>query len=422
MAEENFSQPPSKWTPSSIADENCSQLKRKRDKKKSKNSTPRVKVRLVVKDKKKRSEKPWIYHQSVFLFITCGRNNRVMRAHFVKSFFSQEEMINLHEALIQADYWEVLNDIRGKRPTTIVGEWTAQGHNRKAADPIHSAGKGGEAEERLVHNGALSCILKRLGTKLSHLLIDKRGDVAGVLQERKMEEGLFGFFHLFMSPQGYCGMHHDRNDFISVAVGISTPNKGGALEIGGTGKAFNLLRGDVCILDSDRLYHGSTKHEESDQVRIVGLFIIWRNYLRVKGLSFLFYFCFCFSYYLAGVPAIDLEQETLACFSLPNPTFHKALLKKKKKRKKSKATKPQTPRRDKQLSQALSTNKGREDRLTREEKQEYIGLEEEEFYKEEEEDSNREEEEDLKCEEGEEGEEEEDFYSDYEEDEYDNYL
>jgi hypothetical protein len=65
---------------------------------------------------------------------------------------------------------------------------------------------------------------------------------------------------------------------------------GGALEIAGTGKAFNIRCGDICMMDSDSLWHGSRDYLGSEdpshphsQDRVVGIFILWKSYLQLKG-------------------------------------------------------------------------------------------------------------------------------------------
>jgi hypothetical protein len=279
--------------PPSSLDERSSPLKRK----KTNINTPKKEVSILRKDRQKRAEEVYTYNKNVFISIACGKKEDpdLFRAHFVKGFFDEKEISALHKELERSNYWEPREDVRGSRPTTIVGQWTARGRNRQAADPIHPAGRGGLAEQ--TSNGALSLLLEKMGRKLSCLVAKKRGDIDGVLREYNLTELGFGFFHLFMAPRGYCEMHNDRNDFISVCVGINTPKKGGALELGGTGLAVNIMRGDVLIMDSDQIYHGSAPHQGEEnpsllnpQDRIVGIFICWRKFLRIKGFTLPFIF------------------------------------------------------------------------------------------------------------------------------------
>jgi hypothetical protein len=276
----------------SSTDEQSSHLKRKKN---SKIKTPRVEVSLAAGEKKERRKEVYVYNRNVFLFISCGkRKKKLLRAHFIKSFFEEEQISELHQVLEKCNYWEPREDVRGSRLTSIVGQWTARGRNRLAADPIHPAGKGGVAEQ--TSDGRLTLILEKMGRQLSLLVARKRGDIDGTLREYGLVENGFGIFHLFMAPRGYCDMHNDSNDYISVCVGINTPKKGGALELGGTGKGFNIMRGDVLIMDTDELYHCSMENSGTEdssvphpEDRIVGIFILWRKFLRIKGffISFL---------------------------------------------------------------------------------------------------------------------------------------
>jgi hypothetical protein len=265
---------------------------------KNKTKTPKQELRILLKNQRKSAVEAAVFRRNVFLHMRVG--NSLRRAHFIKSFLNEEDISALHQALEKCNYWELREDVRGDRPTTVVGEWTGRGRARHKVDPVHPAGVGGKAE--LTSDGSLSLILQRIGEKLSSLIELKRPDVAGVLKEYGLEKSLFGFFHLFMAPRGYCCMHRDSNDFISVCVGINTPpNLGGALEFGGSGLAFDIRKGDVLIMDSSEIYHGSRPHRGKEdpynpkpEDRIVGIFIIWKHYLRLKGfyffISLFFYF------------------------------------------------------------------------------------------------------------------------------------
>jgi hypothetical protein len=66
---------------------------------------------------------------------------------------------------------------------------------------------------------------------------------------------------------------------------------GGALEIAGTNRAFNIHRGDVVLMDSDQLWHGSwgyQGHKNPCQPGladcVVGIFILWKSYCCWKGI------------------------------------------------------------------------------------------------------------------------------------------
>jgi hypothetical protein len=99
---------------------------------------------------------------------------------------------------------------------------------------------------------------------------------------------------------------------------------GGALEIAGSGHAFNLRAGDICIMDSSSLYHGSRDYEgvedpstPNSSDRVVGIFILWKSYLKLKG-----------------VPEEDLMLELYETRTLPRQEIYLPQLKKRRKNEK----------------------------------------------------------------------------------------
>ena len=104
------------------------------------------------------------------------------------------------------------------------------------------------------------------------------------------------------------------------------------MEIGGTGYAFNINCGDVLMMDSDGLWHGSRDYlgDENPGVsgpndRVIGIFILHKSYLRFKG-----------------VPKEELERETFFSRTIPEgeEIRERAAKKRKKdKRKRYKANK-----------------------------------------------------------------------------------
>jgi hypothetical protein len=96
----------------------------------------------------------------------------------------------------------------------------------------------------------------------------------------------YNAFHLFMCPRGVAGMHRDRNDYVSFLFPISVESgKKGALELGGLGVAFKWEVGDVVILDSQTLQHGTREYEGDLNDRMIGIFIIHQSYLRKNGVE-----------------------------------------------------------------------------------------------------------------------------------------
>jgi hypothetical protein len=110
------------------------------------------------------------------------------------------------------------------------------------------------------------------------------------------------------------------------------------LEIGGTGYAFNLREGDICIMDSSSLYHGSRDYDGMEDPskanpadRVVGIFILWKSYLRLKE-----------------VPKTDIIQEEYSVRTQPDREVMVGENKRKRKKRKEKARKKRKMLKDKQ--------------------------------------------------------------------------
>jgi hypothetical protein len=196
---------------------------RKRKRKKSKNSTPKQEIVIKEKDRRTRSDCCRIVNRNKLLLARCGK--KVFKAHFIKKFYSEIEMDHLLQVMDRSGYWEDRIDCRGDRQTLITGTWNAQGLSRAGIDPLHPAGKGGQ-EELMNGKGELNTLLAALGERLTNLIMVKRPDVYELLLDYKATQADFGIFSLFMAPRGSCGMHNDRNDVLSVVLGIQTPKKG----------------------------------------------------------------------------------------------------------------------------------------------------------------------------------------------------
>ena len=256
--------------------------------------TPMKKVTLDAVEKEKVADVCQAVNRNMFLRVRSA--SFVYRCHFVKNVFSTQEMENLLNVMKRCDYWQARDDARGVRETTITGMWAEQGHSTPVY-PLHPAGVGGKSEECME---TLNILLRKLAKILEPIIERKRPDVYEVLREHGLLDLGIGMFHLFMSPIGSCRMHKDKNDFLSVVVGITTPAAGGALEIGGSGYCFNIRCGDILILDSDSLYHGSRHYSGTPEERVVGIFILHRSVLRLKN-----------------VPKEDLEREKFVDRTLP---------------------------------------------------------------------------------------------------------
>jgi hypothetical protein len=260
------------------------------DKKAKRRGLRKIAVEIDIKKKTKHAKKCYIINKSTYLEV--GERTRVYKAHFLKGFFTEDTMRELADTLFSVDYWEHKEDKRGERGFLFSGEWCQQAHYRYGIDHSYPAGKGGkkEAQEPIIRD-----MLESLGRKASALIPKYRPDVYLTLKEGEVERcNDFGLFHLFMCPAGSASMHIDSNDYICAIflIHVGERTKGGGLEIGGCDVCFNLRIGDIILMDSDLLWHGTRGYcgfedpllvSRSD--RLIGIFIIHRPYLRLNGIS-----------------------------------------------------------------------------------------------------------------------------------------
>jgi hypothetical protein len=275
--------------------------KKRRKKKKNKKSRFACK-KIELKFKAKRDmmvtcEGGKVYNENVFLDVYCAGES--YRAHFIKKFFTVDEMLALQSLILSCprSYWERRSDDkRGDRRHLYTGHW-----KHRFFDLTYPAGKAGKIEIKM-ETPILKKMLEMLGLKATQLLILKRPDVYIPLLDHGFALQDFGAFHLFMCPAGCSYMHVDKNDFVAFVFLIYIEEKAGGegLHIGGCGVNFNLRIGDAVLLDSDVLWHGSETYEGEENIaditkhdRLVGLFIIHRKYMGMKGM-----------------PEEDMERET----------------------------------------------------------------------------------------------------------------
>jgi len=167
----------------------------------------------------------------------------------------------------------------------ITGRWCAQGHFRPDIDKTYLAGKAGKLDGP---DGfpEINKFVRQWGVDASLLLRKFRPDLVPALDQLPEEEKIFGDFPLFMAARGMAKMHTDINDVVSVLfVMKSEPNCGGGLEIGGSDLVFEWEVGDIIILDSADLVHGTRDYLGSIDSRIVGIFILHKSMLRISGIA-----------------------------------------------------------------------------------------------------------------------------------------
>ena len=250
-----------------------------------------------------------IINESVYLEVQHQKNSRVTecyRGHYLKSVFTEEEMKQFQVTLLscQETHWDSSVDKkRGERAFMFCGGWTQQGHYT-----FHPAGKGGHYKVEV--EKVLNSVLTSIGKQLSGLVEKYHPDVWNCLEKHKLinVEGQFGMFHLFMCPAESAKMHYDQNDFFSVLVMIHIgKHQVGGLEIGGLDIAFGFQIGDVLLLNTDQLCHGTRGYygEEDpsspfEDDRMVGLFIIHHSYLRA-----------------CKIPKREMVRETMESRTIP---------------------------------------------------------------------------------------------------------
>jgi len=214
-------------------------------------------------------------------YIEVGKGNQKFKAHYIRGVFAKHEMQELAQALDESKHWEHRKDkTRGDKDFFITGRWAAQGHARHGIDHDYPAGKAGKSDQTERNNVKINEILARLSVKASMILRKYRLDIFNVV------DGLdspYGLFHLFMTPRGVSKMHRDKNDLISLMFLMRKSKNGGELEMGGTDHGIDWDIGDVILLDSSKIPHGTRSFDVAKDSRMVGLFIIHKSYCRLHG-------------------------------------------------------------------------------------------------------------------------------------------
>jgi len=205
------------------------------------------------------------------------------QAIFLKSVWSTDSMGSLSEFLLDyTDAWQFRQDhARGPKYFFITGRWCAQGHFRPGIDKTYLAGNAGKCD---VPEGfpEINLFVKQWGVEASLQLRKYRPDLIPALDLLPEDEKIFGDFPLFMAARGVAKLHTDMNDVVSVLFLMKgVPNCGGGLEIGGADIVFEWEIGDIIILDSADLVHGTREYGQDIDSRIVGIFILHKSMLRI---------------------------------------------------------------------------------------------------------------------------------------------
>lgn len=230
------------------------ELRRKRKRnsereKKRRKECHRIQMRKVkATESLSADEKPWILSKPHFLSVGLP-NGLEGKAHFLPNVFLPKK-IKLLALLLdnEKNFWKEKKDShrltdRSSRRYFIAGRWAAVGHTRPGVDMLHWAKPG--------------------------------GDICR----------LFGMFHLFFGLQGTVRFHRDPNDYISFAFPIQIEkNCGGGLILKDANVCFSNSVRDAVILDTDLLVHGNKEYNGAFESRQVGVFVVQKTYLRLKGI------------------------------------------------------------------------------------------------------------------------------------------
>jgi len=224
-----------------------------------------------------------------FLSVLTPKGTRG-KLHFLKGIFPLEMCAKLAEMLErESPLWRDRRD-PSRIPTDsaslsrsyfIAGKWCAVGHARPGVDGAHWAKPVGDLlvfpQQDMVE--CLQYFARVASENLERYQPEIFHGVHGLY------ESIFGAFHIFFGLRGIVRQHVDRNDAISFIFPIQMEegSKGG-LEIGGSGLCCASKPGDAVLFDSDLLSHGVPEYLANPSERIVGVFAIQKNYLRLHGL------------------------------------------------------------------------------------------------------------------------------------------
>ena len=209
----------------------------------------------------------------------------------MKGIFTSKEMKELQQALFKVNYWELKNCKQGQKVIAYSGHWNVQAHFDPEKDRSYGAGVGGKIEEKL-ENPVLQSILENLGIKASAELHRFRKDIVIPMEEENLTNLDFGFFHMFMCACGASFDHIDDNDFVAGAflINIGKKTVGGGIDLPNYKLSINLRVGDLLIMDSNTIRHGSFRYDTFENSEnptvddcLVGLFVIHRSYLKLLG-------------------------------------------------------------------------------------------------------------------------------------------
>jgi len=196
---------------------------------------------------------------------------------YINAFFTVEECASLSDHLVTNDnLWEYREDTKqGPKAYLIAGVWTAQGQTSYGKGQTYAAGLAGKWVAEDPDRQSFYDPMASWGVRLCGLLQSFRPDAFSLLQQVPISEKPIGGFPLFMAAQGIAKMHCDNIDYVSILVLIRTTSTdcGGGLEISGSKTCINWVVGDVIIIDSAKLMHGTQAYTGDPDDRIVAMWL-----------------------------------------------------------------------------------------------------------------------------------------------------
>jgi len=236
------------------------------------------------------SSTTFIRGESTYLKVLLPRKKAQL--HFLRHLYSEEQCNVLAQLLLDdavSSFWKLKKDSRRSaeesvafRRYFVAGKWCAVGHSRPGVDTDFWAKPVGDIScfdsPKLMEN------LQYFAEKASSSLFRYRPDIFSIVQGKYPP--IFGPFNIFFAMRGTVRMHRDPNDVVSFIFPLQVEaNSKGGLEIGGTSLCFSSGPGDAILLDSALLLHGIPIYEGNPQDRLVGVFAIQKDFLRLHGIT-----------------------------------------------------------------------------------------------------------------------------------------
>jgi hypothetical protein len=105
-------------------------------------------------------------------------------------------------------------------------------------------------------------------------------------QVHNLDDFIFSAFHIFYCAKGPASYHQDKTNYIAMLFPISLQSDAqGGLELPGQKIGFCWKPGDAVIFHSAKLEHGTRDYLGEDNDRLMGIFIIQRDFLYHFGIS-----------------------------------------------------------------------------------------------------------------------------------------